>query len=74
MRNLGGWLWNDGRTAHASAIVGGWGLVTWGVVSLTVWQAWPISGGLFLLSCAGWGHLRVVFSAGLYALMRAGRP
>ena len=73
MRRLARWLWNGGRTAHASVILGGWGLVTWGVASLTVWQSWPISGGLFLLSLAGWGHLRIVFSAGVYALACAGR-
>ena len=73
MRRLARWLWNGGRTAHASAILGGWGLVTAGAASLLVPEVWPISGGLFLLSLAGWGHLRVVFSAGVYALVRAGR-
>lgn len=56
---------------HNGAIVFGWTLVTWGVATLIdVWQVWPISGGLLLLSLAGWGHLRVLFSAGIYALTR----
>ena len=52
------------------AIVGGWGLMTWGVAELLVWEVWPISGGLFLLSVSGWGFLRKFFSTGLFALSR----
>lgn len=73
MLKLAGWLWNGGRTAHGTAILAGWGLVTWGIASLTAWQIWPISGGLFLLSLAGWGTLRVLFTSGIYALARIGR-
>jgi hypothetical protein len=60
-------------TLHALAIVGGWALVTYGLAALLVPEVWPISGGLFLLSVAGWGHLRVLFAAGLYALYRVGK-
>lgn len=59
-----------GEILHSLAILGGWTLVSWGLASLLVWQAWPISGGLLLLSLAGWGHLRVVFHSGLYRLTR----
>lgn len=51
-------------------ILGGWALLTWGTASLTVWQAWPISGGVFCLSIAGWGFLGTLFSKGLYTLSR----
>lgn len=62
------WCWNDGRTAHRVFILGGWALLTYGVASLTVPEVWPISGGLFCLSFAGWGHLRVLFTMGWWAL------
>lgn len=55
---------------HALAIGGGWALVTWGVAALLVPEVWPISGGLFLLSLAGWGHLRTLFTRGVYTLTR----
>lgn len=54
------------------AILSGWGLVTFGVASLLVWQVWPISLGLFLLSIVGWGHMRMLFGKGLYKLSRSG--
>lgn len=57
---------------HVGSIVGGWYLLTRGLAELLVPEVWFISGGLFLLSVAGWGHLRVLFSAGVYALKRAG--
>jgi hypothetical protein len=60
-------------TLHALAIVGGWTLVTYGLAALLAPEVWPISGGLFLLSIAGWGHLRVLFTAGCYALLRVGK-
>lgn len=72
MRRFATWLWSGGRTAHAAVIIGGWSLLTLGVARLTVPEVWPISGGLFLLSLAGWGHLRVVAVAGLYTLKRMG--
>lgn len=60
--------------AHGSAIVLGWALLTWGVASFTrVVEVYPVSGGLFLLSLAGWRHLLTLFGAGLYALHRKGR-
>jgi hypothetical protein len=55
---------------HCSAVVLGWASVTWGVAALLVPEVWQISLGLFLLSLAGWGHLRVVFASGVYALHR----
>lgn len=55
---------------HGAAIVGGWALVTAGLASLLVPEVWLLSGGLFLLSLAGWGHLRVLFTLGAYALHR----
>jgi len=59
---------------HASAIVLGWALLTAGVAALLVSEVWLISGGLFLLSLAGWGHLRILAAAGLYTLSRRGEP
>lgn len=55
---------------HCASIVGGWALVTYGLASLTVPEVWPLSGGLALLSLAGWGHLRQIVSLGLYTLTR----
>lgn len=52
------------------ALLGGWALVTYGVAELTVPEAWPISGGLLLLSLFGWGFLRTVCTEGLYVLSR----
>lgn len=60
------------RLAHVGAIVGGWACLTHGVASLLVPEVWPISAGLFLLSFAGWAHLRVLATAGVYALRRRG--
>ena len=55
---------------HVCAILGGWAALTAGIAGLTVPAAWWISLGLLLLSAAGWGHLRVLASVGLYALRR----
>ena len=55
---------------HVAAILAGWALLTWGVARLLVPEVWLISGGLFLLSVAGWGHLRTLIGAGVYALSR----
>lgn len=64
-------LWaNRAALLHAGAILGGWALLTAGLASLLVPEVWLISGGLFLLSLAGWGHLRVLFGVGLYTLRR----
>ena len=52
------------------ALLGGWLLITWGVASLTRWQAWPISLGLLLFSLAGWRFLRNLFRDGLYVLTK----
>lgn len=60
-------------TLHVLAILFGWALVTEGIARLTVPEVRPISAGLLLLSIAGWSHLRSLFGAGLYALMRTGR-
>lgn len=40
---------------QAVLIVSGWVLLTWGFASLLVWQVWPISAGVLLLSIAYWG-------------------
>lgn len=58
---------------HAGSIVGGWALLTAGVARLLVPEVWLISGGLLLLSFAGWGHLRRLVVIGLYALTRRER-
>ena len=52
------------------ALLGGWGMVTWGVAELTTPKVWPISIGLLLLSVCGWRLLWTVFSHGLYSLTR----
>lgn len=57
----------------AAAVLAGWGLVTWGAAALTSWQAWPLSGGLLLLSLAGWRLLFTIARDGLYALTRPPR-
>lgn len=57
-----------GKALHVSAILGGWAALTYGVASLTVPEAWPISLGLLLFSAAGWSHLRVLATMGIYAL------
>ena len=59
---------------HCVAIVCGWALLTAGVAALTVPEAWLISGGLFLLSLAGWGQLRIIAAMGVYALSRSPEP
>lgn len=66
------WCWQEGRTAHVACILGGWALLTWGLARLLVPEVWLISGGLSLLSLAGWGHLRLLFTVGVYALKKAG--
>lgn len=59
--------------AVSLAILSGWALVTWAVASLLVWQVWPLSGGLFLLSLAGVKLLRRIAADGLYDLTRRAR-
>jgi hypothetical protein len=61
-----------GKALHGLAILLGWALVTEGLARLLVYEVRLLSAGLFLLSLAGWGHLRVLFGAGLYALHRRG--
>jgi hypothetical protein len=58
------------KALHVLAIVGGWAALTHGIASMTVPEVWWISLGLFGFSAAGWGHLRVLASAGVYALRR----
>lgn len=65
---FGAWLWSEGRTLHRVFLFGGWAALTKGVVSLTAPEVWWISVGLFGLSLAGWGHLRLLFTMGWYAL------
>lgn len=59
---------------HTVAIVAGWALLTWGIARLLVPEVWLISAGLFCLSIAGWEHLRVLATVGLYTLGRSGKP
>lgn len=58
------------RTLHVLAIVGGWAALTQGVALLTSPATYWISLGLFGLSVAGWGHLRVLATVGIYTLRR----
>lgn len=59
---------------HVACILGGWTLVTAGLSRmLPPVEVWLLSGGLFLLSVAGWGHLRTLFAVGVYALTRGGK-
>lgn len=52
------------------AALAGWALLTWAVAALVSAWAWPISGGLLLLSLTGWRLIAVVVWEGLYALTR----
>ncbi len=61
-------LWPE--ALQVVGILSGWALVTFGMASLLVWQVWPISLGLLVLSTVGWGHMRVLFGKGLYKLSR----
>ena len=54
----------------AAAALLGWALLTWAGAQLWSPLAWAISGGLLLLSLAGWRLLAVVVWEGLYALTR----
>jgi hypothetical protein len=56
----------------ACAYVLGWGLLTWGLARLLVWEVWLISGGAFFLSLGGIGLLKDVAVEGLYVLDRRG--
>lgn len=58
----------------AVALLGGWALLTWAAAVIAAaftaraWVAWPLSGGLLLLSLVGWRLILVLFGEGLYAL------
>lgn len=65
---LAAWPWAE--LAAALALLAGWTLLTWGVAALTVWQVWPISAGLFLVSLFGWRFFYTMARDGLYALTR----
>lgn len=54
--------------AVSAAVIVGWTLLTWGVARLTGPNAWIVSGGLFLLSLAGWRWLFELFWKGLYVM------
>lgn len=58
------------KSAHVAAILLGWAALTHGIATLTVPAVWWISLGLLLLSFAGWGHLRILASIGVYGLRR----
>ena len=61
-------LWPE--LLQAIGILVGWACLTWGVASLLVWQVWPISLGLLVLSVVGWKHMVTLFGEGLYVLSR----
>ena len=61
-------LWPE--ALQVLGILSGWGVVTFGLASLLVWEVWPISLGLLVLSMVGWGHLKRLFGKGLYELSR----
>ena len=61
-------LWPE--LLQAVGILAGWASLTWGLASLLVWQVWPISFGLLLLSVVGWKHMATLFGEGLYTLSR----
>lgn len=58
--------------AHLAAALIGWLALTQGIAALTGRPdvVWWSSIGLLLLSCHGWGPLRVLATAGLYTLSR----
>lgn len=81
LRRLLGWAQSVGAVAvrvlrlwpealQVLGIISGWGLVTYGLASLLVWQVWPISLGFLVFSIVGWGHLKRLFGKGLYELSR----
>lgn len=55
------------------AVTAAWSFLTWGIASLLVWEVWPLSAGLFLLSLAGWRFVWTIARDGLYALTREDR-
>ena len=59
-------LWPE--ALQVVGILCGWALITFGIASLLVWQVWPISLGLLILSMVGWGHMRKLAVKGLYEL------
>lgn len=56
----------------ASAIFGGWALITYGIATLTAPIAWAFSFGVLLLSLAGWRLLWRIVTRGLYLLSKPG--
>lgn len=61
------------ETLFVLALLAGWALFTWGLAAIISWKVWPISGGLFFLSCCGWKLLVTLAGNGLYALSRDSR-
>jgi hypothetical protein len=68
---MAGWLadWRA-ELLTACGLVGGWALITAGIVALTSPLAWLFSGGLLLVSACGWELLYTIARRGLYALTR----
>lgn len=59
------------KALHVAAILMGWALLTLAVArAVRPDIVWPASLGLFCLSFAGWGHLRILAAAGVWAIRR----
>lgn len=59
------------KAAHVAAILVGWASLTIAVArAVRPDVVWPASVGLFCLSFAGWGHLRILAAAGVWAIRR----
>lgn len=61
------------ETLFVAALLAGWTLLTWGLAAIATWKVWPLSGGLFFLSCCGWKVLATLARDGLYALSKDSR-
>jgi len=57
----------------ALAFVGGWTVLTAGIVALTAPVAWFFSGGLLLISLGGWRLFYIFVRDGLYLLTKQGK-
>jgi hypothetical protein len=70
------WKWLLGILPEgltALAFVGGWTLITAGVVALSSPLAWLFSGGLLAISLGGWKLFYIFVRDGLYLLTQASK-